>query len=149
MILLIFIIKKGYYYIMSPKRKKFEYPTLDSIKFTNEIVNLMSTRKADRYKLLLDDRFIRHVIDEAKKAKGNVYDKAAILLRGLIVSHGFASGNKRTAFLVTTYFITKNRGRVKLKNFDMVERVLRNIRLYTIRDIANWLRKGEIDAKFQ
>ncbi len=67
------------------------------------------------------------------------------MLRGFIITHGFASGNKRTAFIVTTYFITKNSGKVRFKNFDEVERIVRNIRIYAVEDTAQWLRKGDID----
>jgi prophage maintenance system killer protein len=101
--------------------------------------------KADTYKLLRDESFIEIILREVKEKEGDVYDKAAILLRGLITTHGFASGNKRTGFVVTTYFIKVNGGKPKFNEFGKVGKVLRNIRLYNIKEISEWLRTGDID----
>lgn len=130
--------------------RKITYPDVDSIKYINKIVNLMSIRKADQYQLLMSDKFIDNIIKDVKKCKGDVYEKGALLLKNLIKAHGFASGNKRTAFITLTYFLTKNRGKVRFKNFDEVEKILRNIQLYDAAEISNWLRKGEInETKFK
>ena len=34
-------------------KNKIVYPTVESVKFVNGVVNLMSNRKADQYKLLM------------------------------------------------------------------------------------------------
>jgi len=126
------------------------YPTKESIINVNKLVNLMSNMKADAHKLLRDEVFIDMIINEVKETDGDVYDKAAVLLDSLVKTHGFASGNKRTGFIVTTYFIKKNGGKARFDNFDMVEKVLRNIRLYNIKEITEWLRSGVIDeTKFK
>jgi death-on-curing family protein len=124
---------------------KYVYPTKDSIRTINEIVNLTSTKKADSFKLLRPEEFIDSIIEDVRKTEGSIYEKAAVLLRRIIVAHGFASGNKRTAFIVTAYFIEENGGRLTLNDFDIVERVLRNIRLYNEKEISNWLKTGDID----
>lgn len=121
------------------------YPTKESIINVNKLVNLMSSMKADAYKLLRDEGFIDVIIDKVKGMEGDVYDKAAVLLDSLVKTHGFASGNKRTGFLVTAYFIKKNGEKARFDNFDKVEKVLRNIRLYDIKEITEWLRIGDID----
>ena len=121
------------------------YPSKESVKNVNKMVNLMSNMKADTHKLLRDDGFIEIILRKAKQKDGDIYDKAAVLLKELVTTHGFASGNKRTGFVVTTYFIKKNGGKPRFSDFDKIEKVLRNIRLYNIEEIANWLRKGEID----
>ena len=129
---------------------KFIYPSKESIIYVNKMINLMSNMKADTYKLLRDEVFIDTIINKVKDTEGNVYDKAAVLLDNLVKTHGFASGNKRTAFVVTTYFLKKNGGKARFEDFDKIEKVLRNMRLYTIREITEWLRMGEIDeAKFK
>ena len=127
--------------------KKIIYPTKESIIFVNELVNLMSNRKADQHKLLRSDAFITHIIEKTKKAKRDTYYKAAILLSGLIAAHGFASGNKRTAFIIATDLILENKEKSHIKNFNKVERIIRNIGRFSIGEIALWLKKGEIDEK--
>jgi prophage maintenance system killer protein len=131
-------------------KRKFVYPSPDVVIYINKVVNLMSTVKADSHKILMDEGFVKSKIEEAKKAGGDVYDKCALLLSGLTVVHGFASGNKRTAFIVSVYFLKKNGGKVRFRNFDDVERILKNIRLYNVKEISKWLRTGEIDeTKFK
>jgi len=126
-------------------KNKITYPTVESVEFVNQIVNLMSNRRADQYKLLMPDSFIANIIDKARKDTGDIYERGAILLRDLIIMHGFASGNKRTAFVVTVQFITDNGAITKVKNFNKAERILRNIRRYTLEDISHWLRTGDIN----
>ncbi len=126
-------------------KNKIIYPTVDSIKFVNRLVNLMSNRKADQHKLLISDDFIANIIKNVRKDTGDLYEKGAILLRDLIIMHGFASGNKRTAFIVAVQFISKNGGKMGIKNFTKAEKVLRNIRIYSLNDIAQWLKTGDID----
>ena len=92
---------------------EFIYPLKDSIISVNKTVNLMSNIKADTHKLLRDKNFIEVILEKVKETKGDVYDKAAVLINDIVTTHGFASGNKRTGFVVTTYFIEKNGGKVK------------------------------------
>jgi len=101
--------------------------------------------KADQHKLLMSDNFIATIIENAMKDTGDVYEKGAILLRNIIIAHGFESGNKRTAFIVTVQFVNSNGGLVKVKNFNTVDRILRNIRRYGLEDISHWLRTGDIN----
>ncbi len=125
--------------------KEFNYPTKHSIIYANEIINIMSNRKADQHKLLKPDSFIDTILRKTKEARGDLHDKAAVLLHGLVTSHGFASGNKRTGFIITSTFIKKNGGRIRIKNFNKAERIIKNIRKLSIEEIAEWLRKGDID----
>ena len=124
---------------------EMEYPTRHSVIFTNEIICIMSNRKADQHKLIKPDSFIEAVIEKSKESTGDVYDKAAILLFNLVVNHGFASGNKRTGFIITIRFINQNKGKTRIRNFDKAERILRNIRKFNIEELAVWLRTGDID----
>lgn len=129
---------------------EFEYPSKESIISVNKMVNLMSNMKADAHKLLRSEDFIDVIINKVMETEGDVFEKAAVLLDSLVKTHGFASGNKRTGFVVTTYFIKKNGGKARFEDFDKVEKVLRNIRLYNIKEITEWLRTGNIDeTKFK
>lgn len=127
--------------------REFVYPTKETVIFINDIVNAMSNRKADQPQLLKPDSFIDIVIDDTRNAQGDVYDKAAVLMRGLITSHGFASGNKRTGFITTLTFLKENNARIRVRNFNKAERIIRNIREFSTTDLAVWLRIGDIDEK--
>lgn len=107
----------------------------------------MSNRKADQQKLIRPEDFIEYVIDDARKTEGDLYDKAAVLLRGLVVSHGFASGNKRTGFITMLTFLKENKARIRVKSFNKAENIIRNIRKFSSEELAIWLRKGDIDEK--
>ena len=59
-----------------------------------------------------------HVIDKIKYHVGNegdfnrrLFDKAACLMHGLITSHAFKDGNKRTSFIITSTFLSMNNKR--------------------------------------
>jgi death-on-curing family protein len=121
------------------------YPSKEAIINVNKMVNLMSNMKADAHNLLRGEGFIDVILGKVKKTEGDIYDKASVLLSSIVKTHGFASGNKRTGFVVTTYFLRKNGGKIRFGNFEMVEKVLRNIRLYNNKEIAEWLRTGDID----
>jgi death-on-curing family protein len=125
--------------------KDFVYPSKEFVVFVNEIVSVMSARKADRHKILRSDAFIDAILDEVQNMDGDLFEKAARLLMRFIKAHGFASGNKRTAFIVATHFISANGGRARIKNFEQAEKVLKNVRRFETSDIVEWLRKGEID----
>jgi len=126
-------------------KKKFIYPSKKSIIFTNEIINIMSNRKADQHKLLQPDSFIDEIIKDTKETEGDVYDKAALLMYKLITTHGFASGNKRTGFITGLRFLRKNGGKIRAKTFKKADRIIKRIRQYNAKEIASWLRTGDID----
>jgi len=41
--------------------------------------------------------------------------------------------------------LKKNRGKIRVKNFNKAERIITNIRIYKPKEIVGWLRTGEID----
>jgi death-on-curing family protein len=125
--------------------KGYVYPPRHSIIFINEIINAMSNRKADQHKLMKPAGFIDAAIKKAKQTQGDVYDKAAALLYDLVTAHGFASGNKRTGFITTLWFLRKNGGKTRIKNFNKAEKVITNLRTFSTDEIAGWLRTGDID----
>ncbi|MDO8538133.1 MAG: type II toxin-antitoxin system death-on-curing family toxin [archaeon] len=128
-------------------QKEISYPEKEAIIFINEILNIMSNRKADQHKLLRSDSFIENAVQKSKLNQGDIYDKAATILCLLITSHGFASGNKRTAFIVAIHFLTTNGAKIRIKNFNKGERIIRNISRFNEKEIALWLRRGEINEK--
>ena len=125
--------------------KEYVYPTKEAILTVNEVVNIMSNRKADQHKLLKPSSFIDGVIEKTRQTNGNLYDKAGFLLHSLVTTHGFASGNKRTGFITAIWFLKKNGGKLKVKSFNKAERIITNIRVFEPTEIAMWLRTGVID----
>ena len=66
------------------------------------------TKKADQSKVLSYIK-LSNAINECKETKGDLYDKAGVLLKELIRAHAFVSGNRRTAFITTLDFVKKNK----------------------------------------
>ena len=63
---------------------KIIYPTIDKIiEYNLIILNIIKVKKADKPEVLSYEK-IKKVIGECKKCNGDIYDKAAILLKGLI-----------------------------------------------------------------
>ena len=125
--------------------KVYVFPTKEAILMVNEIVNIMSNRKADQHKLLKSAGYIDEIIEKTKQVQGDVYDKAAFLMHSLITAHGFASGNKRTGFIAALWFLRRNGGKERIKSFNKAERIITNIRVFEPNEIAGWLRTGDID----
>lgn len=81
--------------------KKTKYPSEDEvIEFNILALSLIKVKKADKAEVLSYKK-IQKVINDCKKKKKDLYNKAVILLKGLVQSHAFASGNRRTAFITT------------------------------------------------
>jgi len=81
---------------------------------------------------------ISQTLKRAQEIQGDLYDKAVELLVGLIKTHPFESGNRRTAFLVTSVFLKLN-GEEPPDLSD--EKILTWIRrgLYSREEIKKWL----------
>jgi death-on-curing family protein len=85
-------------------------------------------------------------IHECITKEGDVYDKAAILLRELIQKHPFANGNRRTAFTAVKYFIDMNNSTFGIQPSKSQPRVLVGIRegYYIHQEIKEWFKNGKI-----
>ncbi|MAF37002.1 hypothetical protein CL622_07845 [archaeon] len=87
-----------------------------------------------------------NIINDCQSNNEDVYDKAVILCQGLIRSHPFASGNRRTAFITTRDFLILNKTRFGVKSDPKQARVMLGIRegYYEDKEIKEWLKHGEI-----
>lgn len=85
-------------------------------------------------------------IANSKKIKGDYYDKATILLKGIAQKHPFASGNHRTAMLCAIVFLLINKQKVHIKNTPYNSKTVLGIRerFYSDEEIKNWLEHGKI-----
>jgi|TARA_B100001971_G_C18232388_1_gene564776 prophage maintenance system killer protein len=122
------------------------YPTVDKIiEYNLLVLNMIKVKKADKAEVL-NQHGIVNVIDNCKEVQGDIYDKAVCLLKGLIQSHSFASGNRRTAFVVVKDFVNSNKGKFGIKDDPKHARVMQGIRenYYTGDEIKEWIKNGKI-----
>lgn len=121
------------------------YPSLKDIIETNKrLLADIKIKRADKHEVLARTK-IEKAIKVTKEIKGDIYDKASELLKQLIQAHPFASGNRRTAFIVSENFLISN-GRASSVGDNFEAYILQGIRenYYTNKDIKNWLIYGKI-----
>jgi len=122
------------------------YPTEDKIaEFNLLVINLIKVRKADKSEVLSYSKLI-NIIDRCKEKDGDIYDKAVTLLKGVVQEHPFASGNRRTAFVTTKYFLSINKKKLGIKDQEKQARVMQGIRedYYEDQEIKEWIKNGKI-----
>ena len=127
-----------------------DYPTENLIIEYNALaITMFEVKKADKSEVMSRTK-ISFAINECKKKEGDIYDKAAVLLKGLIKAHAFASGNRRTAFIATLDFVKQNKGKFNIKDEPHNAKVLTGIRegYYSHDDIKEWIKNGKI-KKFE
>lgn len=123
-------------------RRRFWYPKKkDIISNNQEVLKIVKADKSDRHKVIGCYK-IEDVLKETKRKKGDVFDKASVIIRGLNQSHPFHSANKRTAYFTANQFICKNQGFLVLKKRDNQRKMCIRIRegRVTDKDIATWLK---------
>jgi len=121
---------------------RIKYPTVEEVIATNKrVLEIHRAKKADKHELLGTKHQIQEIIDRVKSKKGDIYIKSAVLLKELTISHLFASGNRRTAYLVTNDFIYKNEKKDIEKTEEEVE-IFKKIRYRDISDeeLAKWIK---------
>ena len=117
--------------------REIEYPTEDMIIEYNALaITMFETKKSDEAKLQSYTK-ISDAIEKCRAKVGDLYDKAAVLLKELVQAHAFASGNRRTAFITTLWFVKQNKGKFNIKDDPKNARVMIGIRerYYTIDEI--------------
>ena len=121
------------------------YPTEDEIiRLNKEILEKVVVRKADRHKLLSRAQ-ITMAISGAKEHPGDLYYKAAILLYGLLRSHPFDSGNRRTGMAAVFSFLTTNGQNPKIIEDSSILLGIRH-NYYSLEEIKSWLQGNAIKA---
>lgn len=85
-----------------------EYLSLEQlIEINMMVLNEIRVRKADQPKLLAE-RKLGETLESVSEAQSDVYDKVVSLIAGLVRTHAFASGNRRTAYVATKAFLELN-----------------------------------------
>lgn len=82
---------------------------------------------------------IAKVLEEVESEAGDIYEKAAVLLIGIVKGHPFESGNRRTAYAAAANFLESN-GFQAANTYDV--EVVKGIRSGTHKkaDVASWLK---------
>ena len=125
---------------------EIKYPSAEKIiEYNFLILKLIKVKKADQPKVLSKSKIL-DAIEECEEQEGTIYDKATALLIGLIQKHPFASGNRRTAFVVVKDFLLLNNARFHVKDEPKQAKVMQGIRenFYTMEEIKEWIKNGEI-----
>lgn len=122
------------------------YPSVERIISCNlRVLTEFKVKKADRHEVVSRSA-ISGIIQGCEDLEGDEYEKAVFLLQRITKAHAFASGNRRTAVLVTKEFLQDNGGEFRVPNEPSNARVLQGIRedFYTREEIMIWLKHGTI-----
>lgn len=123
-----------------------EYPDPDKIvEFNLLALSMIKAKKSDAPQVLSRAK-IAKAVEGCEAFEGTIFDKAVVLLKGLVQAHAFASGNRRTAFLVTKYFLMMNGQKSGIGNKAENAKVLLGIRenFYLHEEIKGWIKNGQI-----
>lgn len=115
------------------------------IEYNLLVINLIKVKKADKPKVL-NYITLMEIVEGCEKLEGDVYDKAVYLLKGLIQKHPFASGNRRTAFVVVKDFLLINHQKFGVKDGPEQVKIMTGIRegFYSDEELKEWLKNGKI-----
>ncbi len=123
-----------------------KYPSVERIiEFNILAITLIRVKKADKAEVLNKPALFT-IIRKCEDFEGDLYDKAAVLLKELVQKHVFASANRRTAFLTVKDFVLSNKGKLKIPNDIKQVPVMQGIRegFYTHEEIRAWIKNGKI-----
>jgi len=125
---------------------KIIYPSVEKVIEINILVlNLIPVKKKDQPKVL-NAESLRILIKGCISLDGDIHDKATFLLKEITKKHPFASGNRRTAFMVTKDFLEDNGYAFQIQNDPSQARILLGVRegFYSTEEIKEWLKHGKI-----
>ncbi len=71
-----------------------------------------------------------------------LFDKAAVLMQGLIKNHGFVDGNKRTGTAIASIFLKLNNQKLHVTDDQLVELAISVAEdKLSLEEISTWLKK--------
>lgn len=120
-----------------------KYPTVEELIELNLLVlRELPVKRADKHEVR-SKVALGQVLEEAKNEPGDIYDKAAVLLIGIVKKHPFASGTRRTAIAAAISFLRLNGEHV---HTVLDPKVLQGVReeFYTKNETKSWLKGNEI-----
>lgn len=93
-----------------------EYPSPEKIaEFNLLALSVIKAKKSDAPKVLSHAKLVA-AIKACETFEGDLFDKTAVLLAKLVQAHAFASGNRRTAFIATKYFLILNNQKMGIED---------------------------------
>jgi len=122
------------------------YLTQEKIEELNFLaLTLIKAKKSDSAKILSKAK-LNEIVENCKNTKGDIFDKATVLLVEIIKKHAFASGNRRTAFIAMKYFLKLNGGKTKILDNPKNAKPMQGIRenYYSHNEIKEWIKNGSI-----
>lgn len=122
---------------------RFRYPTPEQIIATHQEVEKEYNLKYTGTRVAAPKLKLKRILQEGNDHE-TLYLRAAFLLRKLSTSHLFEDGNKRTAWLTTRKYLDEY-GEEPADRGPETAHVLRRIRRYNIKELAEWLETVEID----
>jgi len=126
--------------------KKIIYLTSQEIiEFNILSLKLIQIKKADKSEVLSYKK-IQEIINGCELMDGDIYDKAVYLIKESIKKLAFASGNRRTAFIITKHFLLLNKVEFNIKDEPEYAKIMTGIRenYYSDNEIKNWIKYGNI-----
>jgi death on curing protein len=109
-------------------------------------VGLMRDKMRESYYGVLNEGLLRSALDRPRNAASyedaDAIKQAAYLFQGLLMNHGFAQGNKRTAYTALEWFLEFNSiGAIQASDDDIIKMcyAAENDK-WTVDQIADWLR---------
>ena len=119
------------------------YPSVAELIETNrKVLKEIRAKRADQHRVLSRPK-LAQAIQKARDEKGDVYDKAAVLLIELVRGHAFASGVRRTAYAATIAFLRTNGEFPRVTHDPKILTGIRE-RFYTMDEVKGWLRGNAI-----
>jgi len=126
--------------------REFSYPTPERIvEYNVFILSILKMKKADAHQVLSMTK-VREAVEECQNAQGDIYLKAAVLLKSLVKKHAFASGNRRTALVAAKAFALENGGKFAIPDDPANANPMQGVRedYYTLDEIKEWIQHGKI-----
>ncbi len=120
-----------------------KYPTVEElIELNIMVLKELPVKRADKHEVR-SKVALGQVLEEARNDAGDIYDKATVLLIGLVKKHPFASGTRRTAIAAAISFLRLNGEQVHAVQDP---KVLQGVRegFYTKEEIKSWLKGNEV-----
>lgn len=89
-----------------------------------------------------DPSLLSAILKETRKYEGDIYQKAAFLLKEIVTAHVFEDGQHRTAFVTVEMFLRQNGETLYYRDYREAQRFLKRVHEHTLGEIAAWLRHG-------
>jgi len=121
------------------------YPSVEELMEVNKLVlEEIRVSKHDKIGVLPSGMVILGgIVKNTKDEEGDVFDKAIVLLKGIIQRHPFGSGNRRTGIVSAAAFLEVNGKKLEIMEETGYIQGVRE-RYYKDSEIKKWMKGGKI-----